>query len=98
MQKIHKKSQQNLLNIGIDFGFGNGLINGSIDGFRRDTKEMLLGVKAPAQVGNRFDPLSNVGTVRNEGVEISLAHRKSIGELVYTLNGNVSFIKNECVL
>lgn len=82
-------------NAGVDFGFGSGIINGSIDGFIRDTKEMLLGVKAPAQVGNRFDPLSNVGTVRNEGVEITLGHRKKIGKLDYTINGNISFIKNE---
>ncbi|MGQ1947104.1 SusC/RagA family TonB-linked outer membrane protein [Geofilum sp. OHC36d9] len=80
---------------GVDFGFRNGFINGSIDGFIRDTKDMLLSVKAPAQVGNRFDPLNNVGTVRNQGLEIVLGHHKTIGDFDYNIGGNVSFIKNE---
>ncbi len=83
------------LSAGIDFGFAKGAINGSIDGFIRDTKEMLLGVKAPAQVGNRFDPLANVGTVRNEGIEISLGHNGKLGQISYSINGNAAFIKNE---
>ncbi|MDA3852697.1 MAG: SusC/RagA family TonB-linked outer membrane protein, partial [Bacteroidales bacterium] len=83
------------LSAGVDFGFRQGLINGSVDGFIRDTKDMLIGVKAPAHVGNRYDPLSNVGTVRNAGIEISLAHQKKVGEINYNINGNISFIKNE---
>jgi len=80
---------------GIDFGFGNGLINGSVDGYIRDTKDMLLSVKAPAQVGNRYDPLSNVGTVRNQGIEIVLGHQGEQAGIRYNIDGNVSFVKNE---
>ncbi len=83
------------INAGIDFGFSGGLIQGSIDGFIRNTKDMLMYVTAPAQVGNRFDPTSNVGTVKNKGVEISLEHRKTLGNLSYSIGGNVSFINNE---
>jgi TonB-dependent starch-binding outer membrane protein SusC len=83
------------VNGGIDFGFFQGLLNGSVDLFQRDTKEMLLSVKAPAQVGNRYDPVANVGTVRNQGIELTLDHQNHLGKLNYTLNGNVSFIKNE---
>jgi len=83
------------LSAGVDFAFGNGFINGSLDGFIRDTKEMLLGVKAPAQVGNRFDPLANVGTVRNQGIELSIGHQRKAGDLFYSISGNVSFIENE---
>lgn len=85
------------LNAGIDFRIklADGLLDGNIDGFIRDTKEMLLTVKAPAQAGNRFDPLSNVGTVRNQGIETVLGYRKRFGQLSFSLNGNASFIKNE---
>ena len=82
---------------GIDFGFRQGLISGSIDGFIRDTKDMLMTVKAPAQVGNRYDPWSNVGTIRNQGIELTLAHSKKVGEISYSINGNISFIKNELI-
>lgn len=82
---------------GIDFGFRNGLISGSIDGFIRDTKDMLMGVTTPAQVGNRYYPTANVGTVRNQGIEIVLGHQGEQGEFQYNVNGNVSFISNELI-
>ena len=82
-------------NAGIDFGLLNNRLTGTVDVFRRDTKEMLLGVKAPAHVGNRWDPTANVGTVRNDGVEITLNHRNRIGQVDYSIGGNVSFIRNE---
>lgn len=80
---------------GIDFGFFNGLLAGSFDLFQRDTKEMLLSVKAPAHVGNRFDPVANVGQVRNKGVELSLEHQNRIGRVNYNVSANVSVVSNE---
>lgn len=81
-------------NVGMDFGLFNNLISGNADFFVRDTKEMLLSVKAPAQVGNRYDPVANVGTVRNQGVELTLEHHGKKGKLSYDLSGNVSFVEN----
>ena len=77
------------------FGLFNGLLSGNVDLFRRDTKEMLLTVKGPAYIGNRYDATKNVGTVRNQGIEIALEHKNKINKVNYTINGNVSFIKNE---
>lgn len=82
-------------NLGVDFGLFNGLLSGNIDLFRRNTKDMLLTVKGPAFVGNRYDAQKNVGTVRNQGIEITLGHNNKIGKVGYSINGNVSFIKNE---
>ncbi|MBR4232984.1 MAG: TonB-dependent receptor [Bacteroidales bacterium] len=83
------------LNAGIDFGLWSNKLTGTVDVFQRDTKEMLLGVTAPAHVGNRYAPTANVGTVRNAGVEISLEHRNRAGAFDYSVSGNVSFIKNK---
>ncbi len=82
---------------GIDFGFFKGKLNGNIDVFQRNTLDMLLSVKAPAQVGNRYDPIANVGTVSNKGIELTLDHQNKIGKFNYTLNGNISFITNELI-
>jgi hypothetical protein len=56
---------------------------------------MLLWVKGPAWVGNRYDAQSNVGTVRNTGIEFTIGHRNQFGDFSYSVDGNVSFIKNE---
>ena len=82
-------------NGGIDFGFFNGLISGTVDFFRKDTKDALLTVKGPAFAGQRYDAMANVGTIRNEGIEITLDHRNKIGAFNYSINGNVSFIHNQ---
>lgn len=82
------------LNAGFDFGLWRNKLTGTVDIFQRSTKEMLLGVTAPATVGNRYAPTANVGTVRNRGIEITLEHRNHIGDLDYSVGGNVSFIEN----
>jgi len=83
------------INGGIDFGIFGGKLSGSIDLFSRNTLDALLYVKAPAQVGNRYDPVANVGNINNSGVEITLDHQSKIGKFNYAVNANVSFIKNE---
>ena len=84
-------------NAGLDFGFWSGRLSGSIDYFLRDTKDALLYVQAPANVGNWGSPIKNVGVIRNEGVEITFDHQNNIGKVQYSIGGNVSFIKNELV-
>lgn len=85
------------LNIGVDFGFWQGLLTGNVDFFRRDTKDALLYVPTAAHVGNQYDIIKNVGVIRNQGIEIALDHQNRIGKVGYSIGGNVSFIKNELI-
>lgn len=80
---------------GIDFSFWNGKLAGTIDYFRRDTKDALLYVNAPAHVGNRGALVKNVGNIRNEGVEITLSHDNKVGKVHYNIAANVSYLHNE---
>ncbi len=80
---------------GIDFSFWNGKLSGTVDYFRRDTKDALLYVNAPAHVGNRYSLTKNVGNIRNEGVEITLNHDNTVGPVHYNIGGNISFISNK---
>ena len=82
-------------NVGFDAAFHNGLLSATVELFSRNTKDMLLTVKGPAWVGNRYDAQKNVGEVNNKGIEITLGHRYHIGQLNYSVDGNVSFIKNK---
>lgn len=82
------------INGGIDFGFLGGKLNGSLEIYQRNTLNLLLPVKAPAQVGNRYDPVANVGTVSNKGIELTLDHQNKIGKVNYSINGNVALLTN----
>ncbi|MGS2764344.1 SusC/RagA family TonB-linked outer membrane protein [Sinomicrobium sp. M5D2P9] len=58
-------------NIGLDYGFLDYRINGAIDVYRRDSKDLIMERQLPQTSGwqNIWD---NVGWVRNTGLEISL--------------------------
>ena len=59
-------------NVGLDFGFLNDRISGSVDAYIRDTKDLLNRVLTP--MGSNFGNtvLTNIGSMRNKGVEFSL--------------------------
>ncbi|MDR2556226.1 MAG: SusC/RagA family TonB-linked outer membrane protein [Bacteroidales bacterium] len=81
-------------NVAVDWGVLHSRLSGTVDLFRRTTKEMFLFVSAPAYTGNLFSPKANVGTVRNDGIELSLQWQDSKKGFNYSVGGNVSFIDN----
>ena len=82
-------------NVGVDLSMWGGKLTATVEGFIRDTYDLLLNVVTPAQVGNRYMPLANVGTMRNQGVEISLGHSNMVGDFSYSINANLSFVDNK---
>jgi TonB-linked SusC/RagA family outer membrane protein len=58
-------------NFALDYGLLNNRLNGSLEYYVKNTKDLLLEVNVPqpAVVGTR---LENVGRIRNKGVELSL--------------------------
>jgi len=59
-------------NVGIDYGFLKDRITGTLDVYRRDTKDLLNSVTTPmgANFGNTL--LTNIGSMMNAGVEFSI--------------------------
>ncbi len=59
-------------NVGVDWGFINNRINGSIDYYKRFTKDLLNTINVPA--GVNYAPLltTNIGSMENQGVEIAV--------------------------
>ena len=58
-------------NGGIDFGFLGGRISGSIDVYQKTSKDLLYSVALPLESGGGT-MTTNIGSVRNTGVEIAL--------------------------
>ncbi len=59
-------------NIGLDYGFFNNRINGSIDVYKRTTTDLLNNIPQPA--GTNFSAffIANVGSMENTGVEFNI--------------------------
>jgi iron complex outermembrane receptor protein len=60
-------------NVGIDYGFFKNRLSGSIDAYIADTKDLLNSVQIPmgSNFGNSL--MTNVGSIRNRGLEISVS-------------------------
>lgn len=59
-------------NIGLDFGLFNNRLNGTIDAYRRLTKDMLWDYQVPVPPYLFTSITANVGSIRNTGVEVLL--------------------------
>lgn len=59
-------------NLGVDFGLFDERVSGSVEVYRKDTDDLLfeVPVAAGANLSNRV--LTNIGSMRNEGVEVSV--------------------------
>lgn len=59
------------VDIGLDFGFLNNRITGSVDYYNQQTKDILLSVPLPASNG-AGSTLKNLGRTEGKGMEVSL--------------------------
>lgn len=81
--------------IGIDAAFMRGALTFTVDWFKRDSKDFLLQLTAPAQTG--FLTLTrNVGSMRNTGFEFAANYRGNSGkDFQYGVGLTLTSIKNE---
>jgi iron complex outermembrane receptor protein len=84
-------------NFGLDFGFFNNRLSGSIDYYKRETKD-LLNNNVPIAAGSNFSNRApgNVGTLENSGFEIVLTGgiiAKS--DFTWEVSANFTYNKNE---
>lgn len=82
-----------MTDFGLDLGLFNNKVNLVFDWFIKDTKDMLLTLPISPLVG--LDPSElNIGSVRNEGWELTLNFNGTINAFNYSVGFNVSEIRN----
>ncbi|WP_300434728.1 SusC/RagA family TonB-linked outer membrane protein [Christiangramia sp.] len=83
-------------NAGIDFGFFDNRLSGSIDGYYRETKDLIATVPVPAGANLSDQLLTNVGATVSKGIEIGLTGDIARSEnFNWTLNYNITFQERE---
>ena len=83
-------------NVGIDFGFLNNRITGTVDYYNRKTEDLLATV--PAAAGTNFDKqlLTNVGNIKSSGVEIAISATPiQTNDFTWSISANATWQKNE---
>lgn len=64
-------------NVGIDFGFFNDRLTGSVEVYRSNTRDLLLPQQLPITSGYG-SILTNIGSTRNTGIEFSLSSQNIV--------------------
>ncbi len=80
--------------VGLDLGFFNNRLTSTIDYYIRRTDNILLSQQIP-DVSGYSSMIRNVGGMKNIGLEFTATWQDRIGELKYTVSGNMAFVKNE---
>lgn len=86
-------------NVGIDIAFLDSRIQFSVDGYLKDTRDML--VKASIPITSGFEDTSttytNAGKVRNHGVEMSLHTVNFAGKFNWQTDINATYNRNRII-
>ncbi|MCD6202314.1 MAG: TonB-dependent receptor [Bacteroidales bacterium] len=83
-------------NVGLDYGFLNNRITGSLDAYYRKTSDLLNFIPVPAGTNLTNQILTNVGDLTNKGVEFAI-NATAISKTVmkWDIGFNASYNKNE---
>ena len=91
-----KWEETTTLNLGIDFGFANDRIFGSIDLYKRETKDLINFIPVPAGSNLTNYITTNVGDLENQGIEITLNGKPFVDkDFSWDLGVNATYNKNK---
>ena len=85
------------INIGLDGALLNNSITFTIEYYNKLTKGILQSTAIPASVGNERQPIINIASVRNSGIELQLGANKKLGNLTLSASANLTTVKNNVV-
>ncbi len=80
--------------LGLDLRFFNGRLNFTMDYYNKNTEGLLVESVAPLTTGS--DRVwQNLGRVNNHGFEFELEWKDRVGDLGYSVKGNLATVKNK---
>ena len=87
----------NQLDLGIDFGFFDNRIAGTIEGYYKHTSDLLWTVPLPYESGYTSS-ITNVGALENKGIEFTLnTVNINRSKFSWTTSFNITYNKNKVV-
>lgn len=83
-------------NVGLDLGMANNRLILALDYYEKKTKDLLYKVAVPAVTGYTT-AWSNIGSIKNKGVELELTSTNLTGQFQWTTNFTMGYNQNEVV-
>lgn len=89
-----KWEETSQLNIGFEATILENL-DITFDWYKKETSDILRGKPIPNYLGVIGQPVANIGDMENTGLELELGYRENIGDLNFSIVGNVSYLQNK---
>lgn len=85
-----------ITNLGFDGTFLNGRLDFSAEYYYAKSTNLLLNIIIPASTGFvNTNPVVNGGSVKNSGLEFTVAYHKTKGDFTYDISANLSTVSNK---
>lgn len=79
-------------NFGLDYGFVNNRIYGTVDVFTRRTKDLLNKITVPAGSNFTSEVYTNIGNMKSDGIELGLTAMPVVTkDLQWSISGNFTY-------
>ncbi|MDO5442766.1 MAG: TonB-dependent receptor [Bacteroidia bacterium] len=80
--------------LGLDVRFFNNKLTLGLDWYDKKTKDLLISITPVSEIGVSSTTV-NAGSVDNSGFELEASWKDHIGDLNYSISGNISTVHNE---
>lgn len=84
-----------MTNVGIDLSVLNHALTLSAEYYIREVDNLLIQSPLAPSLGYSTNPLTNIGSMSNSGVEFNLGYNKREGAFKYSVSANLGTVKNE---
>lgn len=81
--------------LGLEFALFNGRVTFQADYYEKKSSDILVRIPIPQAGGSVNPPFVNAGEVENKGFDLALGYRQTIGDLRFSINGNISTVQNK---
>lgn len=92
-----KWEESDQIDIGLEMEFMEGKWNLEADVYRKTTKDLLMAEVIPGYIGATNNPTSNLGEIRNQGVELSIGNRSKVGKISIDTRLTYTHFTNEVI-
>jgi TonB-linked SusC/RagA family outer membrane protein len=85
------------IDIGVDAGLFDDRVTVEADVYQKSTKDLLMAENIPGYIGATNNPISNLGEIRNRGIEVSVGYKTSIRDIDINTSLNYTHFRNEVI-
>jgi len=92
-----KWEESEQIDIGVELGLFDDKLTVEADLYRKTTKDLLMTQQIPGYIGATNNPTSNLGEIRNQGIDLVLGYRAGEGNLKWNTQLTYTHFKNEVI-